>query len=98
MFYSNYCKGSKIHMPVYKPLVRFGGGGKSTEFMCLIWSYSSMFDHSSLGVKVDDSKTWFVVLMCFGHAINRSSLKQACRTDYLFSNLKKKVSDRRTKN
>lgn len=55
MFYNNYCKGSKIHMPVCKPLVRFGGGGKSTEFMCLIWSYSSMFDHSSLGVKVDDS-------------------------------------------
>jgi hypothetical protein len=33
MFYNHCCKGSKIHLPVYKSLVRFGEGSESTEFM-----------------------------------------------------------------
>jgi hypothetical protein len=51
----NYCKGSKIHFPVYKPLVKFGGGSDSTEFMRLFSSYSRIFAFPSIEVMIDDS-------------------------------------------
>jgi hypothetical protein len=40
---------------VYKPLVKFGGGSDSTEFMRLFSSYRRIFAFPSLGVMVDDS-------------------------------------------
>lgn len=55
MFYNHCRKGSEIHLAMCKPLIRFGGGSKSIEFMRLMRSYSSMFAFSSFGVKADVS-------------------------------------------
>jgi hypothetical protein len=53
MAYNHCCKGGRVCLDPYKQwtapldrMIRFSGGGESTEFMWLIRSYNSMFAFS----------------------------------------------------